>query len=66
MASTEELSYAYLDSHPNEAARVLERLAPQDCAAFLSATPLRLAVPVLRQMLALNAARCLERQVSCR
>jgi len=61
MASTEELSYAYLDSHPNEAARVLERLAPQDCAAFLNATPLRLAVPVLRRMLALNAARCLER-----
>ena len=61
MASTEELSYAYLESHPGEAARVLERLAAQDCAAFLGATPRRLAVPVLRQMLALNAARCLER-----
>lgn len=61
MASTEELSYAYLDAHPAEAARVLEHLAPQDCAAFLATTPVRLAAPVLRQMLPLIAARCLER-----
>lgn len=61
MASSEELSYAYLDAHPAEAARVLEHLASQDCAAFLAATPVRLAAPVLRQMLPLIAARCLER-----
>lgn len=61
MASTEELSYAYLDAHPAEAARVLERLTTTDCAAFFAATPTRLAVPVLRQMLPLIAARCLER-----
>jgi magnesium transporter len=61
MSSTDELSHAYLDAHPAEAARVLERLAPQDCAAFLTAAPARLATPVLRHMLPLIVARCLER-----
>lgn len=61
MSSSDELSHAYLDAHPAEAARVLERLASQDCAAFLAATPARLATPVLRHMLPLIAARCLER-----
>jgi magnesium transporter len=61
MPSTDALSHAYLDAHPAEAARVLERLAPQDSAEFLAATPARLAAPVLRHMLPLIAARCLER-----
>lgn len=61
MPSNEELSFTYLEAHPADAARVLERLALPDSAAFLAATPMRLAAPVLRQMLPLIAARCLER-----
>ncbi|MBK6972498.1 MAG: magnesium transporter [Sterolibacteriaceae bacterium] len=61
MASSEALSYAYLEAHPADAARVLERLAPASAAALLQSAPLRLACPVLRQMLPLAGARCLER-----
>jgi Mg/Co/Ni transporter MgtE len=60
MASSEELSYAFLEAHPVDAARVLERLAPESAAALLQSAPLRLASPVLRQMLPLAGARCLE------
>lgn len=61
MASSEDLSYAFLESHPLDAARVFERLAPGSAAALLQTAPLRLAAPVLRQMLPLAGARCLER-----
>jgi len=60
MASREELSYAFLEAHPADAARVLERIAATEAAALLLAAPLRLASPVLRQMLPLAGARCLE------
>lgn len=60
MAGTEDLSFAYLESHPTDAARVLERIAPQNVAALLSDIPARLAAPVLRIMLPLHVARCLE------
>lgn len=60
MASGEALSYAFLETHPADAARVLERLAPAAAAALLKSAPLRLAAPVLRQMLPLAGARCLE------
>lgn len=60
MASSEELSYAFLEAHPADAARVLERLAPASAAALLQSAPQRLASPVLRQMLPLAGARCLE------
>ncbi len=60
MSSREELSYAFLEAHPVDAARVLERLAPASAAALLQSAPLRLASPVLRQMLPLAGARCLE------
>ena len=42
MASTEDLSFAFLESHPTDAARVLERVAPQNVAALLSDAPVRL------------------------
>lgn len=61
MASSEDLSYAFLEAHPADAARVLERLAPAAAAALLAGAPLRVAAPVLRQMLPLPGARCLER-----
>jgi len=60
MDSREELSYAFLETHPVDAARVLERLPPASAAALLQAAPQRLATPVLRQMLPLAGARCLE------
>lgn len=61
MASTEDLSFAYIKAHPGDAARVLERLPPQPAAALISAAPVLLAAPVLRHMVPLHAARCLER-----
>lgn len=60
MGSGEALSHAFLETHPDDAARVLERLPPAAAAALLLAVPQRLAAPVLRQMLPLAGARCLE------
>jgi Mg/Co/Ni transporter MgtE len=60
MASSEELSYTFLEAHPADAARVLERLAATEAGALLQSAPIRLASPVLRQMLPLAGARCLE------
>jgi len=60
VASNEELSFAYIESHPVDAARVLERVAPPNVSALLADMPARLAAPMLRAMLPLHAARCLE------
>jgi len=60
MASSEELTYAFMEAHPADSARVIERLAPATAAALLRSAPLRLAAPVLRQMLPLAGARCVE------
>lgn len=60
MASGEELSYAFLEAHPADAARVLERLAATEAGALLQSAPMRIASPVLRLMLPLAGARCLE------
>ncbi|MGE4110238.1 MAG: hypothetical protein AB7E73_06000 [Burkholderiales bacterium] len=60
MAGTADLSRAFIESHPADAARVLERVAPQNVAALLADMPARLAAPVLRAMLPLHAAHCLE------
>ncbi|MFZ2541652.1 MAG: CBS domain-containing protein [Gallionella sp.] len=60
MASSKELTYAFLETHPADAARVLEHLAAAEAGALLKSVPLRLASPVLRQMLPLSGARCLE------
>jgi magnesium transporter len=60
MAGTQDLSFAFLEAHPADAARVLERVTPQHVSALLAEAPLRLAAPVLRAMLPLHAARCLE------
>ncbi len=59
MARREDLSFAFLETHPTDAARVLERLAPQNVTALLSEAPARLAAPVLRAMLPPFVARCL-------
>ena len=60
MHSSENLTHAFMESHPADAARVLERLAPTSAAALLQSVPLRLATPVLRQMLPIAGVRCLE------
>ena len=60
MAGTQDLSFAFLESHPVDAAKVLERIAPQNVAMLLTEMPMRLAAPVLRAMLPLHVARCLE------
>jgi len=60
MPISEALSFAFLETHPTDAARVLERVAPQSVAALLSDAPARLAAPVLRAMLPPFVARCLE------
>lgn len=59
-ARTEALSFAFLEAHPAEAARVLERLAPQSVSVLVSDAPARLVAPVLRAMLPPFVARCLE------
>ncbi len=60
MTSSEELSYAFLEAHPADAARVLERLSATEAGALLQSAPLRIASPVLRHMLPLPGAHCLE------
>lgn len=60
MARTRELSVAFAENHPADAARVLEHLSHTDAAAFLKLLPVRLGAPVLRHMLPTTAAACLE------
>lgn len=60
MPGTQDLSFAFLETHPVDAARVLERIPPQDVAALLAEAPARLTAPVMRAMLPLHTARCLE------
>jgi magnesium transporter len=58
--ASEALTHAFLEAHPADAARVLERLVPASAAALLQSVPVRLAAPVLRHMFPLAGARCLE------
>lgn len=60
MAKRRELSLVFAETHPGESARVLDRLTAEDAAAFFRFLPARLVAPVLRQMLPLAAAHCLE------
>jgi Mg/Co/Ni transporter MgtE len=59
MADAEILSLAFMRSHPPEAARVLESVAPSAASALLARSPARLAAPVLASMLPSAAARAL-------
>lgn len=60
MADARELTLAFVENHPEDAARVLERLPLDNTAAFLESLPIRLGALVIRQMLAPHAARCIE------
>jgi Mg/Co/Ni transporter MgtE len=56
MADPERLTLTYLDAHPGDAARVLERMPVGECAALLARVPARVAAPVLGAMLPTAAA----------
>jgi len=60
MAEVEGLSIAFAESHPAEAARVLEALAPADTAGFVGALLPRLAAAILRHLGPPYCARVLE------
>lgn len=60
MAKTRELSLAFVEMHPADAARVLDHLSIDDVTAFFALVPARLSAPLLRHMLPTTAARCLE------
>lgn len=60
MARTRDLSLAFAETHPGDAARVLEHLSTSDATAFLKLLPVRLGAPVLQHMLPTSAAHCLE------
>ncbi len=56
----ETLSLAFIDAHPEAAARVIERLAPADAAPLLAAGPARRIAPMALAMAPFHTARCLE------
>lgn len=59
MAGIPELTLAFLESHPSDAALELQRLPLETAALFLENVPTRLAAPVLVRMLPPSAARCI-------
>ena len=59
MTESAVLTLAFLEAHPDDAARVLEHLANEQVAALLGSVPVRLAAPVLAHMLPAVAARSL-------
>jgi Mg/Co/Ni transporter MgtE len=60
MADLDVLTNAFLASHPDAAARVLEQLSHDDAAALYARVPARLGAGVLNAMLPYPAARCLQ------
>ncbi len=61
MADPDVLTNAFLASHPDDAARVLEQVPGESAAALFERTPARLGAPVLGAMLPYTAARCVMR-----
>ena len=59
MAEIPELTLAFLESHPADAALELQRLPLETTTSFLQDMPVRIASPVLVRMLPPWAARCL-------
>lgn len=54
-----QLTLAFLQAHPADAARILERLPARDSAALLGSLPVRLTAPVIRYMLPYSASLCI-------
>ena len=69
MARSEVLSFAFLESHPAEAARVLERLAPQNVPALLSdgdeSIPLQVTEGSFEHVIVVGGANDLNQRCSC-
>lgn len=61
MNNIENLTYSLMETHPEDAARVLEQVAPDSAAVLLQTAPLNVSLPVLSQMLPFTSANCLER-----
>jgi magnesium transporter len=61
MADADNVTFAFLDGHPVEAARVIETLPSADAAALFETLSPRLGAPVLSAMLPPAAARILGR-----
>lgn len=59
MARLRGVTLAFIESHPGEAARVLENLPPAEVAAVVAAIPGRVAAPLLARMFPAHAARTL-------
>jgi magnesium transporter len=59
MADAEDLTHAFVDTHPVDAARVLEALPATEVAALFGRLPPRLGGPVIAAMLPPTAARVL-------
>jgi magnesium transporter len=59
MDARELLSHSFLDSHPDEAAQILEGVPEEEAAALLRECPIHAAGQVLRRMTAQSAAGCL-------
>jgi magnesium transporter len=55
-----ELAYAFMRSHPADAAQVIEAVAPAEAAALFAAAPVRLGAAVLAAMLPAVAARAVD------
>lgn len=60
MADPQQLTLAYLEAHPRDAARVLERLPAKQAAALFVRLPARVAAPAFAAMLPTAAARNLD------
>ena len=56
---SEKLTHAFLSKHPDTAARVLEKLDPEEVVALFDALPARIILPVMRSMSSMIAAQCL-------
>jgi len=59
MAEAERLTLAYIEAHPADAARVLERLPSAQATAFFASLPARALAPAFGAMLPIAAGRVL-------
>lgn len=60
MSYSDNLAYSFMSAHPEDAARVLEQIAPDSVAALLKVVPLTISLPVLRRMAPFTGAYCLK------
>jgi Mg/Co/Ni transporter MgtE len=61
MSHVQELSHAFIASHPDDAARVLEQLPPEASAALFGEAPARVLAPTVRAMMPFMAAQAMVR-----